>query len=162
MLMTSVCRVQARASVITTTLLWGGTAAVGVCMTVAPGAKPGVRITGVLIAAVFSSLAVRARRAGIWADDNGIAIHHWVRTVRIPWGQVGGFRVGPGSNLVQPTQTLYVDLADGRSIRVQEVSASGIVHRGRSFVHDGAEALERELNRRRDFPPGPGSSTKPS
>lgn len=141
-------RFQACASIFAMALIFGGTALVGAGMVATPSAEPGVRVTGAFMVAVCGFLARNALRAGVWIEEDGVTIRHWVRSRHLRWQDIAGFSVGGGTNLLQPTHTLHVHLADGRDVRVQEMSASALIHRGTSFVHEAVEALEAERRQR--------------
>lgn len=141
--------VQARVSVVALTILSVPVLVAGVGMVIAPGAKVGVRVIGAAVAVIAVTAIHRIRTSGVWAGDDGVLVRRFVGSQRFPWGHVKGFRVGSGSNIAQPTHTLYIELTDGRSVRVQEVSASAVINRGRSHVHDSAALLEGEVQRRR-------------
>lgn len=139
--------IRAGASLTILTILFGITAFIGVMMLVAPDAKPGVRVTGAVVAAIFGFMTVRSRLVGVLVQDSDLVIRHWFRSRWIPWQQITKFRTAPGLS-ASPTHTLYVDLQDGTNIRVQELSANALIHRGRSPVHEAVDLLEKERSRR--------------
>jgi hypothetical protein len=129
-------------------VLCGLVVVTGVGMLATGDAPPGVRITGACIAILSVWLARGALASGVWAGEDGVVVRHLVTSRHIPWTQIKGFSVGPGTNIAQRTHTLYVELKDGQRVRVQEVSASAAIHRGRSHVHDAQAALTREMHGR--------------
>lgn len=140
--------VQAHASVVVLTILSALVLVTGLGMLVAPGAELGVRGTGAAAAVIATAAIHRIRTSGVWAGDEGVLVRHFVSSQHFPWSMVKGFKVGSGNNIAQSTHTLFLDLADGREVRVQEVSASAVVNRGRSPVHDAVDVLNAELQRR--------------
>lgn len=144
-MLTPVNHIQARASVIALTILFGIGVVVGTGMAVAPGAKVGVRMTGVTLALCAAAIVNRVRRSGVAILSDGVLVRQFLRTTRLLWDDILGFRVGAGKNAAQSTHTLFIDLADGRSLRVQEVSTSASLYPDRSHVHDAVDILNEEL-----------------
>lgn len=128
-------------------ILYGITTFIGVLMVVTPDAKPGVRATGVVVAGIFGYLTIRSRSVGVRVQNSGLLIRHWFRSRQVPWQEIAEFRAAPGSSAL-PTHALHVYLRDGTNIRVQELSASALIHRDQSLVHEAADLLEKERGRR--------------
>lgn len=83
------------------TILFGCVVVAGVGMAIAPGAKPGVRATGIAIFIGGGAIIRRVRESGVRVVDDGIVVCQFFRTRQIPWSDISGFRVGPGSNVAQ-------------------------------------------------------------
>jgi hypothetical protein len=143
-------------------VLAGTTAVVGWAMLLAPGAKPGVRLTGFVVGAFMSAVVWRAPRVGVLIADDGVVVRRWHASQSYGWVDIDAFEVGPGNNAVQPTYTLHLHLKDGRDLAFQALSASALLKR-RTHVHDAVELLNEELARHRPSCPqdesGVGSST---
>lgn len=133
--------------------VYGLMAFTGLVMVVGAGDEISVRVLGVVATVGGIYLGVMAWYAGVDFTRDELVINRSIRVERIPWEEIEGFTVAQGGKGVQPTHTLHVELVGGGRVRIQELSASAIVHPERSFVHGFADQLNEELERRRPTPP---------
>lgn len=120
---------------------------VGASMALASGeVSPGGRILGLLLVAFWLPLAIRILRAGVLPTEKGVIIRGGFRTRRLGWKEIRQFGRAPGDALV-PSEMLTVELRDGRTLRLGEVSNLALSRRSPSYVERAAAELNRELSR---------------
>jgi hypothetical protein len=81
-------RLRGRSTETITACIWGFLALVGILAAILNRSSPGLVVFGIAFALVTAVLAVRAARAGLYLDDDGLTARMDVSTRRWRWAEI--------------------------------------------------------------------------